>query len=105
MAKKSPDSKTDSEPSTRKNKKKMTDKDYEKLGRAIEEVYLIGYANPRRFLWFNFLRGIVYGLGIFIGGTIIVAIVIGVLGKFDDNLIIGPFVKRIMEIIQSNPAN
>lgn len=82
----------------------MTDKDYEKLGRALEEVYLIGYANPKRFLLFSFLRGIVYGLGIFIGGTIIVAVVIGILGQFDDNLIIGPLVTQIMEIIQSTPV-
>jgi Domain of unknown function (DUF5665) len=84
--------------------KKMTAKDYEKLGKALEEVYLIGYANPRRFLAFSFLRGIVYGLGIFIGGTIIVAIVMGVLVQFQDALIIGDFVKKIVEIVQNSPA-
>lgn len=90
--------------SSKKDIKKMGPQDYEKLGRALEDVYLIGYANPKRFLWFSFLRGIVYGLGIFIGGTIIVALVIGILGQFDDNLIIGPLVRRIMEIIQNSPT-
>ena len=84
--------------------KKMTPKDYEKLGKALEEVYLIGYANPRRFLWFSFLRGIVYGLGIFIGGTIVVAIVISVLTQFNDVPVIGPLVEKIVEIVQSTPS-
>lgn len=85
--------------------KKMTPKDYEKLGKALEEVYLIGYANPRRFLWFSFLRGIVYGLGIFIGGTIVVAIVISVLTQFNDVPVIGPLVEKIVEIVQSTPSS
>lgn len=84
--------------------KKMTAKDYEKLGKALEEVYLIGYANPKRFLWFSFLRGIVYGLGIFIGGTIVVAIVVSVLTQFNSVPVIGPFVEKIVEIVQSAPA-
>jgi threonine/homoserine/homoserine lactone efflux protein len=85
--------------------KKMTPKDYEKLGKAIEEVYLIGYANPKRFLWFGFLRGIVYGLGIFIGGTIVVALVIWVLSQFNQVPVIGPFVEKIVEIVKMSPTS
>ncbi len=85
--------------------KKMTPKDYEKLGKALEEVYLIGYANPKRFLWFGFLRGIVYGLGIFIGGTIVVALVIWVLSQFNQVPVIGPFVEKIVEIVQTSPTS
>lgn len=88
-----------------KNSKKMTPKDYEKLGKALEDVYLIGYANPKRFLWFGFLRGIVYGLGIFIGGTIVVAIVLSVLTQFNDVPVIGPLVTKIVEIVQTAPSN
>jgi hypothetical protein len=84
--------------------KKMTAKDYEKLGKALEEVYLIGYANPKRFLWFSFLRGIVYGLGIFIGGTIVVAIVLSVLTQFNSVPVIGPLVEKIVQIVQSAPT-
>jgi hypothetical protein len=84
--------------------KKMTAKDYEKLGKALEEVYLIGYANPKRFLWFSFLRGIVYGLGIFIGGTIVVAIVLSVLTQFNSVPVIGPLVEKIVEIVQTAPT-
>lgn len=85
--------------------KKMTPKDYEKLGKALEEVYLIGYANPKRFLWFGFLRGIVTGLGIFIGGTIVVALVLWVLVQLNDAPVIGPFVEKIVEIVQSSKGS
>jgi len=84
--------------------KKMTAKDYEKLGKALEEVYLIGYANPRRFLWFSFLRGIVYGLGIFIGGTIVVAVVLSILTQFNSVPVIGPLVEKIVETVQTSPT-
>lgn len=84
--------------------KKMTPKDYEKLGKALEEVYLIGYANPRRFLWFSFLRGIVYGLGIFIGGTIVVAVVLSILTQFNSVPVIGPLVEKIVETVQTAPT-
>lgn len=84
--------------------KKMTEKDYEKLGKSLEQVYLTGYASTKRFLWFSFLRGIVYGLGIFIGGTIVVAIVLSVLTQFNDAPVIGPFVEKIVEIVQSSPG-
>jgi len=84
--------------------KKMTAKDYEKLGKALEEVYLISYANPRRFLWFSFLRGIVYGLGIFIGGTIVVAVVLSILTQFNSVPVIGPLVEKIVETVQTSPT-
>ena len=84
-------------------KNKLTAKDYEKLGKALEDVYLIGYANPKRFLWFGFLRGIVYGLGIFIGGTIVVAIVISLLTQFNDVPVVGPFIDKIIQMVNASP--
>ncbi len=72
---------------------KMTQKDYEKLGKAMEEVYLSGYSNAPRFLWFSLMKGIVYGIGLFIGGTIVVAILLSILTQFNDV----PFVKRIVD--------
>jgi len=85
--------------------KKMTTKDYERLGKTLEEVYLIGYANPRRFLWFSFLRGVVYGLGLFIGGTIVVAFVLWTLTKFNHVPVVGPFIDKIIDIIKTSPAS
>jgi Domain of unknown function (DUF5665) len=63
--------------------KELTDKDYEKLGRDMWMIYESNYRNRNRAYWFTFLKGIVYGLGIFLGGTIVVAIVLYVLNMFD----------------------
>lgn len=84
--------------------KKMTAKDYEKLGRSLEHILLSGYLSKRRFFAYTFLRGVVYGIGLFIGGTIVVGIVMSILVQFQDALIIGDFVKKIVEIVQNSPA-
>lgn len=86
------------------DKSKMTAKDYEKLGRSLEQVLLSGYTNKRRFFMYTFIRGMVYGLGLFIGGTIVVGIVMSVLVQFQDALIIGDLVKKIVEIVQNSPT-
>ncbi|MBP9813113.1 hypothetical protein KBC51_01585 [Candidatus Saccharibacteria bacterium] len=89
---------------TKKTDEQLKIKDYEHLGRMMEEIVATSYANKLRFFGFTFMRGVVYGLGIFIGGTIIVAIVIGVLTQFNDAPIIGPFLNRIVEILNTGTA-
>lgn len=73
-------------------KNKLSDADYEKLGKAVEEVYLFGYSRPLRMIWFTLVRGVVYGIGLFIGGTIVVAILLSVLSHFNTV----PFVNEIV---------
>ena len=63
----------------------MSAKDYEELGRAVERVYTHGYLTKRRLVFISLLRGMAYGLGIFIGGTVVVALVAWVLGFFDQS--------------------
>jgi hypothetical protein len=77
--------------------KVKTKEDYEKLGREFENIMLLGYSNTKRVIWVIFLKGIVYGVGLFIGGTIVVAIVFWILGFFDDVPLIGPFVQKIID--------
>lgn len=71
----------------------MTSKDYEKLGKAMEEVYISGYVSRGRFMWFSLLRGIIYGVGLFIGGTIVVAVILSILTHFNSV----PFVQKIVD--------
>ena len=71
-------------------------KDYEKMGRMLEDIFASGSGNVKRLLWYNFVKGIAYGLGIFLGGTIIIAIVIWVLNLFDQVPLIGPLVQNII---------
>lgn len=74
----------------------MTDKDYEKLGRMLEDVVASGSTNHKRLIWTNFVKGLAYGLGIFLAGTLVVAIVIWILNLFNNVPLIGPLVQNII---------
>lgn len=47
----------------------------------LEDVYLL---NNRKIFKMSFLRGIAFGFGTFLGGTIVVAIVVWILSQFID---------------------
>ena len=82
--------------------KPLTVQDYERLGRAMEQVFLSGYASRRRLFLLSLYRGIGYGLGIFIGGTIIVALIAYGISQFETvpflNQIIDPIRNTIQEV-------
>jgi len=84
-----------------KEEKQLTTKDYEKMGRMLEEVAQTGYANPKRVLWFSFTKGIAYGFGLFLAGTVVVALVVGILGLFEQV----PVVNRITEQVLNSINN
>ena len=47
-------------------------------------------------------KGVIYGLGIFIGGTIVVALVIWLLTQFNDAPIIGPFLDKLLYVLNNS---
>jgi hypothetical protein len=79
---------------------KLKTSDYEKIGRMLEDIVASGAGNYRKLLWYNFVKGLAYGFGIFLAGTVVVAIVISVLNLFNDVPIIGPFVQNIINSLQ-----
>ena len=78
-------------------RKEMTPADYERLGRAMEEVFQTGYASKKRLILMSLYRGIGYGLGIFIGGTIIVGLIAYTISQFETV----PFLREIIEPIKN----
>jgi len=50
----------------------------------------------------NFIGGIMWALGVFVGGTIVVAIITLILSKVDLIPVIGTFVAKIIAYVQSN---
>jgi hypothetical protein len=78
-------------------KNKRTKAEYEKMGRMLEDLYTYGKISPGRFVWLNFARGVIYGFGLFLGGTIVVAVILSVLNMFDQVPVIGPFVEKLLE--------
>jgi len=79
--------------------RRRTDEEYKALGRMMEDLYLANTSKTHRLLWYNFVRGLAYGLGIFLAGTVIVGLLISVLNLFDEAPVIGPFVQNIVDQI------
>lgn len=74
---------------------KITAREYEEIGRAIERLYTHGYLSKRRMVGVALLRGMAYGLGIFIGGTVIVALLAWLLGIFVDDSLVGQIIQDL----------
>lgn len=54
----------------------ITDQQRIEFAKQIEHFYEAGYASRRKILFFTFLKGVVTGLGVFLGGTIVVGILL-----------------------------
>ncbi|MGH7196567.1 MAG: DUF5665 domain-containing protein [Candidatus Saccharimonadales bacterium] len=63
----------------------------------LEELFEDFYRNRRQIYWMNFWRGIFFGFGGVIGGTLIVALLIWFLSVFQ----YVPFLDGIMEAVQN----
>ncbi|MDX1766229.1 MAG: DUF5665 domain-containing protein [Candidatus Saccharimonadales bacterium] len=81
-----------------RNKKKH--KDFEKLGRALESIFEGGYMDHRRVYKINFVRGVFFGFGVFVGGTIVVALLLWILGLFTEIPLIGEFSETVRDSIE-----
>lgn len=82
----------------------------EKLTLSLEKAsiaeYVALYGKPWRFLYFNFLGGLVRGFGLGIGFTAVSAFFIYLLGRIASlNLpIVGEFIAEITRIVQNELA-
>jgi hypothetical protein len=68
-------------PAAEPSKRTLTDGQREEIRDLFENVYV---NNKWRIVRMNFLRGVFFGLGTFLGGTIVIAIVIWVLSQTID---------------------
>jgi uncharacterized protein DUF5665 len=58
-----------------------------------------------RLIWFNFMRGLAFGLGSVIGATVLVSVLVYFLRNIDFIPIIGDWAREILSVItdQTNP--
>ncbi len=75
----------------------MTDKKRIEFAKQIEYMYEATNPGWRKLLTFAFLRGMVTGLGIFLGGTIIVALLLWILSGLSHI----PFVNDITDSVKT----
>jgi hypothetical protein len=63
--------------------KKLTDKQYEELGKKLVAFYETGYVNKKQAVTSSFLKGLAGGFGAFLGGTILIGLLLWFLSLFD----------------------
>lgn len=66
----------------------------------MERIFITGYASRKRLILMSLYRGIGYGLGIFIGGTIIVALLASVIAQFEAVDFLKPIIEPLQQTIQ-----
>ena len=83
-----------------KSGKGLSQKEYERLGRSVEQIIQKDYVdlalNWSRLMKINFLRGIAAGFGGIIGATLVVGLVLWLLSMFDQI----PFISNIADTLR-----
>lgn len=74
----------------------LTDKQYLELGKKIVTFYEMGYVDKKTALTFAFLKGVAGGFGAFLGGTILIALILWLLSLLGHI----PFVDEIAQSVQ-----
>ena len=77
------------------HKPKLSDDELLELGKKLQTFYDSGYVNRNQAFLFSFLKGMASGAGAFIGGTILIALLLWVLSRFNHLPIIGPLTNTI----------
>jgi hypothetical protein len=76
---------------------------YDKLGKTVEKIlvrdYIDVFQNWRKFMWTNFLRGVMMGFGSVIGATIGIGILLWLLSQLGDIPWLGNLFKNAKDAI------
>jgi hypothetical protein len=85
-----------------KNISKKIDNDSERGARKqlIEELFYDFNRSRWQVYWMNFTRGIFFGFGTLLGGTVLVALLVWILGQFVGFPYVGQYFRHIMEAVQ-----
>lgn len=68
----------------------------------LEDLFDDYYRQRYKVYWMNLVRGIVFGFGSVIGGTLMIALVLWVLTFFNDLPFVGTFSEKIQHSIESS---
>lgn len=81
--------------------KKSKQEEQQELGKKLQQFYDSGYINKKQTILFSFYKGIASGFGVIIGGTIVLALIMWIVGLFDEVPLIGHFVDSFNNTIES----
>lgn len=80
--------------------KKISDKQLQEIGQMVVNINELGYAGKKRALGYAFLKGIATGFGVFLGGTVLIALLLWVLGFFDQVPLLEQVVNNLEETLE-----
>lgn len=90
-----------SDKSESKEPKKVSNEEAASRRALFEELFYDIYRNRTRVYWVNFFRGIFFGFGTVLGGTVLVAILVWILSQFVDWFpVIGDYIQQIINSME-----
>ena len=66
----------------------------------LEELFYDFDHSRSQIYWTNFVRGIFFGLGSVLGGTVIVALIVWLLGQLVGFPVVGEYIRHTVTVIQ-----
>jgi len=66
----------------------------------MEELFNDFHSSRHQVYWMNFTRGLFFGFGTLLGGTVLVALLIWFLGQFDSLPYIGEYIQNIINAMK-----
>lgn len=81
-------------------KSKLTDAERIEFAKQIEYFYEASHADIKKVISFSFLKGMATGLGVFLGGTIVVALLLWLLSQLSWLPFVGDISQAAKQSIQ-----
>lgn len=78
---------------------KQPDKDARllELGVKLQNFYDLGYISRKEAILFSFLKGLASGVGAFVGGSLVITLILWILSIFGHVPFIGEIVKTVQQ--------
>jgi hypothetical protein len=85
---------------------KQAKKDLERIVTIFDQVgfseFVMYLKSPRRIIFWNFIAGVFKGLGVVVGMTIVVALLVWILTKMVDFPLIGEYFQNILDLVEKS---
>lgn len=92
-------------PIKNKLQRKLTDQQRIEFTKQIEYFFDVAHADLKRIAFFSFVKGVATGLGVFLGGTIIAALVLWMVSLLDKLPFVGNISQATEQSIQQTKEN
>ncbi len=72
------------------------------LGKKLQAFYEMGYVDKKSALLFSVLKGMAGGFGAFVGGTLVIALLLWGLSSLKEVPLVGPVTRQVQKTLQKN---